>query len=77
MFLAAETVPLKGWIVADDMGQGGRSEASVSNLIAGVNAIYAQVAMKFSIFSISTTNRTEWTNVDLTNRVQYTAKQMR
>lgn len=73
LFLAADTVPLKCWIVADDMGQGGRSEASVSNLIAGVNAIYAQVAMKFSIFSISTTNRTEWTNVDLTNRVQYTA----
>ncbi len=66
----ASPTKLYCWIVCDDEGRSPHSEVSLSNQVASLNRIYSQVAMSFSIESISYTNSTRLSFVDYTNDVQ-------
>ena len=63
LFTVASQVKLHCWIVADDMGDSPHSYETISNQVVSVNRIYSQVAMSFTIESISHTNSTRLTNV--------------
>lgn len=60
----ATPVELHCWIVGNDNGSGCRNMESVTNLVNGVNQVYAQVAMTFTISSVSYTNSTHLANMD-------------
>ena len=70
LFTVASQVKLHCWIVADDMGDSPHSYETISNQVVSVNRIYSQVAMSFTIESISHTNSTRLTNVDYSNAAQ-------
>ena len=58
------------WIVAEDDGRTFHSPGLISNQVESVNRIYSQVAMSFSVESITFTNSTRLTNVVYTNSTQ-------
>lgn len=66
-----EDIKLKCWIVSGNRDEADCTAQSVSNHIDGVNQIYSQVCMKFTIHSISSTNDAYLANVNLTNTVQW------
>ena len=66
-----EDIKLKCWIVSGNRDEDDCTAESVSNHIDGVNQIYSQVCMKFTIHSISSTNDAYLANVNLTNTVQW------
>ncbi len=66
-----EDIKLKCWIVSGNRDDADWTAQSVSNHIDGVNQIYSQVCMKFTIHSISSTNDAYLANVNLTNTVQW------
>jgi hypothetical protein len=66
-----EDIKLKCWIVSGNRDDADWTAQSVSNHIDGVNQIYSQVCMKFTIYSISSTNDAYLANVNLTNSVQW------
>lgn len=72
LVLTVHSAPIKlyCWIVQDDGGRSPHSETTLTNHLATVNRIYSQVAMRFSIESISYTNSTRLTAVNYTNDVQ-------
>ena len=67
----AEPVRMKCWIVSDATNSGGYTAESITNIVNGVNEIYAQVCMKFEIDSISSTNDDYLANVHFTNSTQW------
>lgn len=66
-------VRLKCWIVSDGTNVSSQTSTSVSNLVDGVNEIYAQACMRFLVDSVSYTNDAYLANVHLTNSVQWRA----
>ena len=70
LFLAASPVKLYCWIVADDTGESHHSPESITNQVVSLNRIYSQVAMSFTIESISQTNCTRLANVVYSNATQ-------
>ena len=63
-------IKLHCWIVAEDDGRTFHTLNSISNQVGSVNRLYSQVAMSFTIESISHTNSTRLTNVDYSNAAQ-------
>ena len=67
LFVAASvfssTIKLYCWVVGEDDGRTFHTISSISNQVESVNRIYSQVAMSFTIESISYTNSTRLTNV--------------
>ena len=66
----ADSVRLKCWIVSDATNSGGYTAEAITNIVNGVNEIYAQVCVKFEIDSISSTNDAYLANVHFTNSTQ-------
>lgn len=66
-----EDIKLKCWILSGNRDEAACTAQSVSNHIDGVNQIYSQICMKFTIHSISSTNDAYLANVNLTNTVQW------
>ena len=64
---SAETIGLHCWIVANNEGVSSHSYSSVTNDVIELNKIFAQVAMSFSIQSVTYTNSTHLTNIVFTN----------
>ena len=68
--LVASPIKLYCWIIGTNRGDSIHSEETISNQVVSVNRIYSQVAMSFTIESISHTNSTRLTNVVYTNDTQ-------
>ncbi len=66
----SEPIKLHCWIVANDRGDTPHSAESICRQVEMANRIYTQVAMSFTIESISYTNSTRLTDVVYTNSTQ-------
>lgn len=62
--------PLKCWILGTNTGETAFTPTDITNLVNEVNLVYQQVAMRFSIVSISTTNDTALADVDGSSQTQ-------
>lgn len=67
LLTCAEPIGLHCWIVANNEGVTTHSCATVTNNVVELNKIFTQVAMSFSIQSITYTNSTYLANVVFTN----------
>ena len=66
----AKSADLYCWIVADDDGATSHSCSTITNNVAELNKIFTQVAMSFSVQSVTYTNSTYLTNIVFTNKQQ-------
>jgi len=67
---SASPIKLYCWVIGEDVGGFPRSSSTITNYVTAVNKIYTQVAMEFSIESISYTNNTRLAHVNYSNDVQ-------
>ncbi len=72
-FSMGETVKLHCWIVGDDDGGTSCSADSIQALVDGINQIYNQVALSFSIGSVSFTNDTRLSDLVYSDAAQRNA----
>lgn len=69
----AAPIKLTCWIVREDNGASPHSAETVTNCVVELNKIFSQVAMEFSLESISWTNSSYLTSIVYTNSAQITA----
>jgi len=62
--LTSTTVPIHAFIICDSNGVAAVSENTVADWIAEANRIYRQVAMTFTLASVSSVTNQSWFNID-------------